>query len=64
MHNNYARFSYITPEGKLNVQAFTNCNTHRIIYASKKAEEECFADLNNCTNALQEKYHRDILAIR
>ena len=27
-------------------------------------EEELYADANNCTNALEDAYHRDILALR
>lgn len=33
-------------------------------YLLVQHEEELYADANNCTNALEDNYHRDILALR
>lgn len=33
-------------------------------YLLVQHEEELYADANNCTNALEDNHHRDILALR
>ena len=35
-----------------------------IDFPSAQHEEELFADANNCSNALEEQYHHDILTLR